>query len=124
MAVLWAAYGWASYSEGAWRAPVYLFALGLVQDLLAGGPLGLYALIYAAAYPISRVVAGAVSSATLLTDWGGFLGVLAGVTALAAFVAPMALDGAFAWSPWLWAMLSTALFFPLTRGLYMAERIG
>jgi hypothetical protein len=124
LAVLWAAYGWASYSDASWRAPAYLFGLGLLQDALAGGPFGLYALVYTAAYPISRMVAGTVSSATLFTDWGGFMAMLAAITVVAMAAAPWALDGQFATVPWALALLSTGLLYPLTRGLYMSEKIG
>ena len=48
-AVLWAAYGWAAEDESGWRAPIALALLGLLHDQLAGGPYGLFMLIYLAA---------------------------------------------------------------------------
>lgn len=117
LAVLWAAYGWAAEDESGWRAPVALTLLGLVHDQLAGGPYGLFVLIYLSAYLIGRVAAVAMSAPNLISLWGGFivtaLLTILIVTGVERLLAPIAVV------PYAEAALITAILFPLVRPLYM-----
>ncbi len=127
MAVLWAAYGWASEVEdtervnairGA-RAPLTLAALGLLQDQLAGGPLGLFMLLYLGAYLIGWIAARAMRSPNIWSLWAGFIAMCVGLCGVAALVAPWALGGAYKLAPFAQACAVTAALFPFVRPLYM-----
>ncbi|MFZ4601146.1 MAG: hypothetical protein ACOYM8_01735 [Caulobacterales bacterium] len=122
LAVMWAAYGWAAMGETGWRAPVVLFLLGLLQDQLSGGPLGLFAIIYLAGFLLGRTAATATRSANLFTEWAGFIATMIAVCALAALIAPPALGGAAKIGPFALAAGITALLFPLVRPLYIVGR--
>jgi rod shape-determining protein MreD len=124
LGVLWAAYGWAAMGETGWRAPAALFALGLVQDQLSGGPLGLFAFLYLAGFLLGRTAAAATRSPNLFTEWGGFVATMAAVTGLAAIIAPPALGGSASVGPFAIAATVTALLFPLVRPLYIVRGAG
>lgn len=132
MAVLWAAYGWASEVEetervnalrGA-RAPALLAALGLLQDQLAGGPMGLYMILYLAAYLIGWLVARTINGPNVWSLWAGFVAMCAGLCGVAALIGPWALGGAFQLAPFAQACAVTAALFPLVRSLYMDTGTG
>lgn len=117
LAVLWAAYGWAAEDESGWRAPIALALLGLLHDQLAGGPYGLFALIYLAAYLLGRGAAVLMSAPNLVSLWGGFI-----VTTMFTVVIVVAVERLFvpiAVTPYMEAAAITALLFPLVRPLYM-----
>ncbi len=123
-AAMWLAYGWAADGGGGWRAPVIILLLGLAQDWLSGGPLGLYALMFMGAYVIGGRAAGVMRSANFLSPWVGLVVTLVGVLALAALAVPLALGpdtglGAFGIT-----LLVTAALFPLVRPLYMNAKTG
>lgn len=124
LAVMWAAYGWASEADPGWRGVATLAVFGLLHDQLAGGPYGLFAALYLAAFLIGRIVTALTSAPSLFSLWGGFIVMSAAVTLLAAFLAPIAL-GAHA-KVWAFAeaMVITALLFPLTRHFYMDDAQG
>ncbi len=118
LAVLWAAYGWAAEDESGWRAPVALTLLGLLHDQLAGGPFGLFVLIYLSAYLIGRVAAVLMSAPNLLSLWGGFI-----VTALLTVVIVTGVERLLlpiAVGPYAEAAAMTALLFPFARPFYMS----
>lgn len=127
LAVLWAAYGWAFEVDdmervNPWRgvrAPATLAVLGLVQDQLSGGPLGLFVMVYLGAYLIGWLVARPINSPNVWTLWFGFVAMCSGLCALVAFLAPWALAGHFNLSPFLQCCAVTAALFPLVRPLYM-----
>jgi hypothetical protein len=127
LAVLWAAYGWASEVEEmervsairGMRAPATLAALGLLHDQLAGGPMGLYMIIYLSAYLIGWFTARAMRSPNVWSLWAGFIAMGVGLCGVAALVAPWALGGAFKLGPFAQACAVTAVLFPLARPLYM-----
>ncbi|HYD89336.1 MAG TPA: hypothetical protein VEA80_17790 [Vitreimonas sp.] len=122
LAVLWAAYGWAAEDESGWRAPLTLALLGLVHDQLAGGPYGLFVLIYLSAYLIGRVAAVAMSAPNLVSLWGGFI-----VTALLTILIVAGVErvlAPIAVTPYAEAALITAILFPLVRPLYMSGSAG
>ena len=118
LAVLWAAYGWAAEDESGWRAPVALTLLGLVHDQLAGGPYGLFVLIYLSAYLIGRGAAVLMSAPNMVSLWGGFI-----VTVLLTVGIVVIIERAIvpiAVIPYIEAAVITAVLFPLVRPLYMS----
>lgn len=118
LAVLWAAYGWAAEDESGWRAPVTLAVLGLLHDQLAGGPYGLFVLIYLSAFLIGRVAAVIMSAPNLVSLWGGFIVTAALTVAIVVLVARVIAP--IAVTPYIEAALITAILFPLVRPLYMS----
>lgn len=124
LAVMWAAYGWASDPAPDWRAPVALAGFGLLHDQLAGGPYGLFVALYMATFLLGRIAANLMSAPNLLSIWGGFAVTGVAVTLLAAVLAPLALGaGAKVWS-FAATVSITVLIFPLVRRLYMNPAQG
>ena len=128
LAVLWAAYGWAAEDETGWRAPLALALLGLLHDQLAGGPYGLFAVLYISAYLVGRVAAVVMSSPNLVSLWGGFIVTTLITILIAYFVAPLGLGRNVSVYPYAEAALITAILFPIVRPLYMgasaSTRVG
>ncbi|MFZ4122685.1 MAG: hypothetical protein ACOYKM_13585 [Caulobacterales bacterium] len=116
MAPLWLAFGLATTGGVASRAMLALFAIGIVHDQFAGGPFGLFALIYVSAYLFGWVAARAMSAPNLIALWGGFIATAGATVILVAVIAP--LTNAPTW-PYLQTAAITALLFPLVRPLYM-----
>jgi hypothetical protein len=129
MACLWAAYGWAAEAVETekihrWRgvqAPLVLAGLGLVHDQFAGGPLGLYAILYVATFMIGGLASSSMRSPNFQSLWAGFIATCGGVWAVAAVVAPWALGGYAGLRPFATSCIVTALLFPLVRSLYMEK---
>jgi hypothetical protein len=129
LACLWAAYGWAAEAIETekihrWRgvrAPLILAVLGLLHDQFAGGPLGLYAILYVATFMIGGLAASSMRSPNLLSHWAGFIATCAGVWVVAALIAPWAMGGYAGLMPFAISCIVTALFFPLVfkLSLYM-----
>lgn len=119
LAAVWAAYGWASQSDAGWRAPLALFAFGVAHDLLAGGPFGVFAMLYPVAFLIGRLAASAMRSPNVISLWAGFIATAAGLWAVAALAAPWALGGRASMTLFAESLAVTALLFPLIRPLYM-----
>lgn len=120
LAVLWAAYGWAAEDESGWRAPLTLALLGLLHDQLAGGPYGLFVVLYLSAYLIGRVAAVAMSAPNLVSLWGGFIVTALITIGIAYLVAPLGLGRNVSVAPYAEAAIITAIMFPLVRPLYMS----
>jgi hypothetical protein len=120
LAVLWAAYGWAAEDESGWRAPITLALLGLLHDQLAGGPYGLFVVLYLSAYLVGRVAAVAMSAPNLVSLWGGFIVTALITVGIAYFVAPLGLGRNVSVAPYAEAAIITAILFPLVRPLYMS----
>jgi hypothetical protein len=120
LAVLWAAYGWAAEDESGWRAPVALAILGLLHDQLAGGPYGLFAVLYLAAYLVGRGAAVIMSAPNLISLWGGFIFTTLVTVAIAALIAPLAIGDNVSVAPYAETATITAILFPLVRPLYMS----
>jgi hypothetical protein len=120
LAVLWAAYGWAAEDESGWRAPLTLALLGLLHDQLAGGPYGLFVVLYLSAYLVGRVAAVAMSAPNLVSLWGGFIVTALITIGIAYFVAPLGLGRNVSVAPYAEAAIITAILFPLVRPLYMS----
>ena len=127
LAVLWAAYGWAEEGDDAERvdalrgvrAPATLAALGLLQDQLSGGPLGLYMAIYLAAYLIGWLTARTMRSPNVWSLWAGFTAMCVGLCGVAALLAPWALGEHTRITLFAQSCAVTALLFPLVRPFYM-----
>jgi hypothetical protein len=120
LAVLWAAYGWAAEDESGWRAPLTLTALGLLHDQLAGGPYGLFPVLYLAAYLVGRGAAVIMSAPNLISLWGGFIFTTLVTIGIAWLLAPIALGDNVSVLPYAEAATITAIFFPIVRPLYMS----
>jgi hypothetical protein len=120
LAVLWAAYGWAAEDESSWRAPVILALLGLLHDEMAGGPFGLFPVLYLSAYLVGRIAAVAMSSPNLVSLWGGFAATALTSVAIARVAAPLAIGDHVSIEPYAEAALVTTVLFPLVRPLYMS----
>lgn len=118
LAVLWLAYGWAREGGSTWRRPAALFLLGLLQDQLSGGPIGLWAALYVFSFLAGGVFANATRSFSAITDWIGFAGAAAAAGAVGLALAGMILGGA-AVTPLIWALGVTVALFPLVRGVYL-----
>jgi hypothetical protein len=120
LAVLWAAYGWAAEDESGWRAPITLALLGLLHDQLAGGPYGLFVVLYLSAYLVGRVAAQIMSAPNLVSLWGGFIVTALITIGIAYLVAPLGLGRNVSVAPYAEAAIITAILFPLVRPLYMS----
>lgn len=120
LAVLWAAYGWAAEDESGWRAPVTLALLGLLHDQLAGGPYGVFPVLYLAAYLVGRGAAVIMSAPNLISLWGGFIFTTLVTVAIAALIAPLAIGENVSVMPYAEAATITAILFPIVRPLYMS----
>ena len=119
LAVMWAAYGWAAQAEPGWGAPAALAVLGVAHDQVAGGPYGLYPLLYLCTFLIARVAVNLMSARNLVSLWGGFIATCVGATLIAALIAPLAVGAhTRVWS-FAEAAAITALLFPLVRPLYL-----
>ncbi len=122
LAPLWCAYGWAAEGDDRWPAPVALALMGLVQDQLAGGPLGFYALIFVSAYGVGKLAASTMRSANLISPWVGFAATAAGACVIAAGLATAVLGtGMESARPFVVTAFITALLFPLVRPLYVGR---
>jgi hypothetical protein len=120
VAALWAAYGWAAEDEGGVRAPIVLALFGLLHDVLAGGPVGLFMALYCSAYLIGRTAAVMMSAPNLISLWGGFIVTALACTGLAALLLRWSLGAHVSVRPFAEAVAITALLFPLARPLYMS----
>lgn len=121
LAVLWAAYGWAAEDESGWRAPLTLTVLGLLHDQLAGGPYGLFPVLYLAAYLVGRAAAVIMSAPNLVSLWGGFIFTTLVTVAIAYLIAPLAFGSNVSILPYAEAATITAILFPIVRPLYMSS---
>lgn len=119
LAALWAAYGWASLPEPGVSPPLALFGIGVVHDVFAGGPFGLFALLYPVAFLIGRIAAGSMRSPNVVSLWAGFIATAAGVWVAMSVIAPWALNGTAALGPFAECLAVTALLFPLVRPFFM-----
>lgn len=121
LAMLWAAYGWAAEDQSGWRAPLTLAAFGLLHDQLAGGPYGLFAVLYLSAYLVGRFAAVIMSAPNLVSLWGGFIVTVLITIGIAYLVAPLGLGANVSVYPYAVAAGITALLFPIVRPLYMSS---
>lgn len=123
-AAMWLAYGWAADGGGGWRAPIVVVLLGLLQDWLSGGPLGLYALMFLGAYVFGGRAAGVMRGDDILSPWAGLVVTLAGVFLLGIIAVPLALGPKTGLGAFGQTLLVTAALFPVVRSLYMNAQKG
>lgn len=77
LAPLWAAYGWSRGGPSV-RSALVLFALGLLQDTVSGGPLGLWPFAYVGGYAAALAVpAGLSENAALARAMAAALALIA-----------------------------------------------
>jgi hypothetical protein len=119
LAVLWCAFGWAARGETGWRAPAALFGLGLAHDLISGGALGFFVVLYLAAFLIGRGAANATRSHNLVTEWAGFAATVFAVGVIASLLGPMIYQGAFGIGNFAIAAAAATALFPVVRPLYL-----
>lgn len=93
--------------------PVAVFAVGLILDLMSGGPIGLWAFVYVATYALVITQRFMLVNAPFSAFWFGFI--LASL--FAAFISWIAASfffgGLVAFSPIFWHMAVTIAVFPL-----------
>lgn len=119
LAVLWLAYGWAAEGGVNLRAPLALMALGLLHDQLAGGPYGVFPVLYLSAYVIGREAAVRMSAPNRVSLVGGFVVTAGATVAIAYALAPLAFGSPEAARPYAEAAAITALGFVVTHPLYV-----
>ncbi|PHR59211.1 MAG: hypothetical protein COA47_09600 [Robiginitomaculum sp.] len=98
--------------------PFVVFAIGLIQDLITGGPLGLWSFSYLCAYTIMTTQSDAFSGRGAGMLWAGF-GLMVSLTMVAAALAGVMVMGAKIDGYHLLAQgASTFLVYPLAGRLY------
>lgn len=117
LAGLWLAQGLA-LREAHWRGLVALALIGLLNDQIAGYPLGLMPFVFLIAYFASALLANVTRSVNLFSEWAAFCGVVAAACA-SGFVLLAILGQAPGLPPIALAGASTALLYPLIRGFYV-----
>lgn len=117
--MLWLAFGWAASGASGPLRPAFLFIAGLAQDQISGGPLGVMAAFYVAAYVFSGVSAQLTRSISWISAWAGFAGAAIAAGLVAAGLAVWALPLGFAVQPFAVTVALTILSYPLVRGLYV-----
>lgn len=114
---LWAAYGWSRGGPSV-RSALALFVLGLLQDTISGGPLGLWPFAYVGAYAAAMAVpAGLSENAALARVIAGALGLTACAT-LAIITASFSLGTMPPLGPLMVSLGLTALLTPFAGFLF------
>ncbi len=114
---LWAAYGWSRGGPSV-RSAVVLFALGLLQDTISGGPLGLWPFAYVGGYAAALAVpAGLSENAALARAMAAALALLA-CAALAIITASFSLGAMPPLRVFSISLLLTALLTPFAGFLF------
>ncbi len=114
---LWAAYGWSRGGPSV-RSAVVLFALGLLQDVISGGPLGLWPFAYVGAYAAALAVpAGLSENAALARTVAGALAIIA-CAALAIVGASFSLGAAPPVGVFFFSLAVTAVIMPFAGLLF------
>ncbi|MGB5093587.1 MAG: rod shape-determining protein MreD [Parvibaculum sp.] len=92
--------------------PVAVFAVGLILDLMSGGPIGLWAFVYVVTYALVVSQRFLLVNAPFSAFWFGFM--LASIfAALVSWIAVSLFFGSFvAFSPIFWHMAVTVMVFP------------
>jgi len=102
--------------------PFVIFAIGLMQDLITGGPMGIWALAYLAALMFLRVRKEEGVVREIGPVWLRFLGVTAIATVVAWIAGSLAIGGMAAIRPMLVEAGSSVLMFPLIALLTIRKR--
>ncbi len=114
---LWAAYGWSRGGPSV-RSALVLFALGLLQDTISGGPLGLWPFAYVGAYAAALAVpAGLSENAALARAIAAALALIA-CASLAIITAGFSLGTMPPLSAFSISLLLTAMLTPFAGFLF------
>lgn len=117
LAPLWAAYGWSRGGPSV-RSAVMLFALGLLQDTISGGPLGLWPFAYVGAYAAAMAVPAGLSENAALARVMAAALALAACAALAIVTASFSLGAMPPLGPFMASLALTALLTPFAGFLF------
>lgn len=90
-----------------------VFASGLALDIVSGGPMGYWALIYLTGYALTLAVLSTPLAAHALARWLLLGLVLAVLSAVEVMLAAVYFNAEADWSPPLFAALVATLFYPL-----------
>jgi len=125
MAGLWVAFGYATERENkprAWLDPLILALLGWLQDVFAGGPFGLHALLFVGAYVLAGMIRrGGMSGSEPLRVWAAFAATCVGVLLLAWAAAPTAVGRDLEFTAFGLTLAITAALFAVTMRLYRQD---
>ncbi len=102
--------------------PFVIFIVGLMQDLITGGPMGVWALAYVVALMIMRVREEDGAKREIGPIWFRFVGVVAIATFIAWCAGSLATGGPAAIRPMLVEAAATVLMFPLIGLLTIRKR--
>lgn len=125
MAALWLAFGYATERENkprAWLDPLTLAALGVLQDVFSGGPLGLHVLLFLGGYVVAGIVSRAgMSGSEPRNVWAAFLATCLGELLIAWAVGPLAVGADLELTAFALTLLITAGLFAITMKLYRQD---
>ncbi|MEE2566972.1 hypothetical protein [Hyphobacterium marinum] len=102
--------------------PFIIFLIGIMQDLLTGGPMGIWALAFLTALMILRVRKEEGATRELGPIWLRFVGVVAIATIVAWCTGSLAIGGPAAVRPMLIEAVASVLMFPLIGLLTIRKR--
>jgi len=92
--------------------PWAVFAIGLIQDVLSGGPLGLYAVVLVAAFGLTHSQRLFLIGRSFSTMWGGFMAVSGIAAAISWFGASVHYGIVVNPMPLIWQALITIAIYP------------
>ncbi|MBI1261258.1 MAG: rod shape-determining protein MreD [Rhizobiales bacterium] len=92
---------------------VAVFAVGLILDLLSGGPIGLWAFVYVVTYAVVISQRFMLVNAPFSAFWMGFVAASAFASVLAWMAASLFYGTFVAAGPIIWHMTVTVIVFPL-----------
>ena len=102
--------------------PFVIFLIGIMQDLLTGGPMGIWALAFLAAIMIMRVRKEDVAVKELGPLWFRFVAVAVIATLVAWSAGSLAIAGPAAIRPMLVEAAASILMFPLIALIFVRKR--
>lgn len=114
---LTAVYFWA-INQPTLLPPVLVFVIGLAQDLLSGGPIGLWAFVYLVAYAAILSQRNLLFALPFVMLWGGFLIVAMGAGVLVWMVGSFYYSQVLSFSPIALQVAATALIYPLMSKIF------
>lgn len=112
---LLAVYFWAR-AQSRLLPTVFVFAAGLVVDVLSYGPLGYWSLVYVAGLGLAGLSARFGGGGNL-SQWFGFAVVMAGLALLAWLLASVYFVRFIDWRPMAWAAAVLPLAYPFVQAL-------
>ena len=94
----------------------FVFAVGLVVDVLSYGPLGYWSLVYLAGLALTEF-STRFGGRGNLSEWLGFAGVMAALSAIAWLLASVYFVRLVNWRPMAWAAVLLPLAYPVVQAL-------